>query len=151
MDIIPRYAIVSHSAELGSGIVEPQFSAITHGVSNAQPVTEYQTTISSDEKPRPHESIIFVRLLVTAQESAAKRIIKSPRTLCSIGIPELGLQPTTTATPEIPTSSPTDILAEILCPNMGAASRTVKTGFMGMIRDASPAAVQLIPCMNNNW
>ena len=48
VDIIPRDAFVSRSAELGSGIVEPQFSAITHGVSKAQPVAEYQTTISSE-------------------------------------------------------------------------------------------------------
>ena len=42
-------------------------------------------------------------------------------------------------------------LAEIFWPSIGTARRTVKTGFIGMIRDASPAAVHLIPCMNSSW
>ena len=42
-------------------------------------------------------------------------------------------------------------LAEIFWPSIGMARRTVKTGFIGMIREASPAAVHLIPCMNSSW
>ena len=95
--------------------------------------------------------MIFVRLLVAAHERAANRIITSPITLCSKGIPEFGLQPTTTITPEMPTRSPIAILSDTLWPSMGNARSTVNTGFMGMINEASPAAVQLIPCMNRSW
>ena len=31
------------------------------------------------------------------------------------------------------------------------ADPNYKTGFIGIMSDASPAAVQLIPCMNRSW
>ena len=49
VETTPRYAIVTHSASLGYGIGDPQFSKMTHGESNAHAVTDYQTTISRDE------------------------------------------------------------------------------------------------------
>ena len=49
VETIPRYAIANHSASLGYGIGDPQFSTMTHGDSKIHPVIEYQTTISSDE------------------------------------------------------------------------------------------------------
>ena len=35
--------------------------------------------------------------------------------------------------------------------NRHAVELTVKTGLMGMIREASPAAVHFMPCMKRSW
>ena len=114
------------------------------------PIIEYQTTISRALTPFCKDRNILVRLLVAAQASVAKMIIRSPISLWLNGISVFGLQPITTAAPEITTRSPRAILAEIFWPSIGEAKSTVNTGFSVMINDPSPAAVHFIPCMKNS-